>query len=102
MSYFSSFWANLGPRSLLAYFFYCGTNLRPIVIELIVKHIIHPQCCNSRILEDMTEIYIIGPTIKLKYQENVGLRNKRGVLLASTTAICFHFKWSGIQILNVI
>ena len=46
--------------------------------ELIVKHIIRPQCCTSQILEDMTEIYIIGPTITLQYRKNVGLRNKRG------------------------
>ena len=39
-------------------FFYCRTNIGPILVELIVKHIIPPQCCKSRILEDLTEIYI--------------------------------------------
>ena len=72
------FWTNLGPRSLLAYFFYFCTNLGPVLVELIVQHIIQPQCCKSRILEDLTDIVILSPTITLSYQENVGPRNKRG------------------------
>ena len=59
---FSNFWTHLGP----------------ILVELIVEHIIQPQCCKSRIWEDLTDIVIIGLTITLKYQENVGPRNKRG------------------------
>ena len=46
-----------------------------IMVYLIVKHIIRTQCCKSQILEDLTEIYIIGPTIALQYRENVGPRN---------------------------
>ena len=41
------------------------TNLGPILVDLIVKHIIRPQCCKSQILEDLTKIYIIVPTIAL-------------------------------------
>ena len=52
-------------RSLLGYFFYFWTNLGPIQVELIVKHIKHPQCCKSRILEDLTNIVILGLTITL-------------------------------------
>ena len=33
--------------------------------QLIVEHIIHPQCRKSRILEDLIDISIIGPTITL-------------------------------------
>ena len=36
-----------------------------------------PQCCKSRILEDLTDISIKGPTITLEYRENVSPRNKR-------------------------
>ena len=46
-------------------FFYCWTNLGPILVELFVEHIIRPQCCKSLILEDLTNIYIIGLTITL-------------------------------------
>ena len=49
MSYFSSVWTSLGP----------------ILVKLFVEHIICPQFCISRILEDLTEIYIIGLTITL-------------------------------------
>ena len=41
------------------------TNLGPILVKLIVEHIIQPQYCKSPILEDLTNIYIIGPTITL-------------------------------------
>ena len=41
------------------------------LVELIVKHILHTQCSNSRILEDLTNIVILGPTITLRYRENV-------------------------------
>ena len=49
MLYFSNFWTNIGP----------------ILVELIVEHIIHPQCCKSWILEDLIDIVITGPTITL-------------------------------------
>ena len=42
---------------------YFTTNLGPILVELIVQHILRPQCCRSRILEDLTDIVILGPTI---------------------------------------
>ena len=38
---------------------------------------LRPQFCKSWILEDLTDIVILGPTITLQYRENVGLRNKR-------------------------
>ena len=47
------------------YFFYFWTNLGPIQVELIVEHFIRPQCCKSWILEDLTDIVILGPTITL-------------------------------------
>ena len=47
------------------YFFCFRTNLRPIQVELIVKHITRPQCFKSRILEDLTNIVILRPTITL-------------------------------------
>ena len=46
--------------------------------SLFSEHIVLPQCCKSQILEDLTENVIIGPTIALKYRENVGTRIKRG------------------------
>ena len=45
------------------------------------------QCCQSQILEDLTKNVIIAPTITLYYQENVGLRNKRGCFLASAQIV---------------
>ena len=59
------FWTNLSPKSLLAYILYFWTNLGPILVELNVEHITRPQCCKSWILEDLTDISIIGPTITL-------------------------------------
>ena len=41
---------------------YFWTNLGPIQVEIIVEHIKYPQCCKSRILEDLTDIVILGPT----------------------------------------
>ena len=35
------------------------------LVELNVKQIIHPQFCKSRILEDLTDIAILCPTITL-------------------------------------
>ena len=35
------------------------------LVELIVEHIIRPQCCKSQILEDLTNIVILGLTITL-------------------------------------
>ena len=46
-----------------AFFFW--TNLGPLLVELIVEHIICPQRWKSRILEDLTDIVILGPTITL-------------------------------------
>ena len=68
-------------------FTYLWTNLGPILVELIVEHIIRPKKCKSQILEDLIDISIIGPTITLQYRENVGPRNKRGVLLESALTV---------------
>ena len=35
------------------------------LLSLFFRHIVHPQCCKSQILEDLTENVIIGPTIAL-------------------------------------
>ena len=51
--------------SLLGYFFYFWTNLGPIQAELIVEQMICPQCCKPWILKDLTDIFILGPTIIL-------------------------------------
>ena len=56
------------------FLFYFWTNLGPIQVELIVKHIIRPQCCKSWILEDLTNIVIFGLTITL-------LKDTRNLLL---------------------
>ena len=45
--------------------YYFWTNLGPVQVKLIVEHIIHPQCCKSRIREDLTDIVILGSTITL-------------------------------------
>ena len=50
----------------LLHFFYFWTNLGPIQVELMVKHIIRPQWCKSRILEDLTDIVILGPVVTLR------------------------------------
>ena len=42
-----------------------GTNLDPILVELIVEHIIPPKKSKSQILEDLIDISIIGLTIAL-------------------------------------
>ena len=49
------FCTNLGPYQNMS-FFYFRTNFEPILVELIVKHIIHSQCSKSRIWEDLTDI----------------------------------------------
>ena len=42
---------------------YFWTNLGPIQVQLIVEHIL--QWCKSCILEDLTDIVILGPTVTL-------------------------------------
>ena len=44
---------------------YFWTNLGPILVKLTVKHIIRPKKSKSQILEDLTDISIIGLTITL-------------------------------------
>ena len=61
-------------------FFYVWTNLGPILVQLIVKHIKCPQCCKSRILEDLTTISIIG-FVQLKQFKPKVVSTKLSVIL---------------------
>ena len=66
--YFSYFWTNLGPLSLLANFFYFWTNLAPILVEFMVEHIIRPQnskagLCHHRSDNDILLPINVGPRI---------------------------------------
>ena len=50
------------PLPLRWYIYAGGGGVLLILVNLIVEHIICPKCCKSQILEDLNEIYIIGPT----------------------------------------
>ena len=47
----------------LHYFSYLLTNPRPTPVELIFEHIMRPQHSKAQVLEFLTDVVIIGPTI---------------------------------------
>ena len=84
-------------KLLLAYFFYFWTNLGPILVELIVKHIIRPPCWKSRILEDLLEVFLFSRTLQekpfKKWKKNKQWFHRRGWQMKGSLGISIFFSF---------